>query len=90
MSSRDRPSSPPNLGAYPHTNDSVEVRQLFHELCSQAIENLNEQFKGIFDTHGQMLIRAWSTLAAGPWTPYLPINSACGIAMSTDWIFLSA
>lgn len=41
-------------GAYPHTDDGVEVRRVFHELRSRAIENLNEQFKGIFDGHGQV------------------------------------
>jgi len=41
-------------GAYPHTDDGVEVRRVFHELRSRAIENLNEQFKGIFDAHGQV------------------------------------
>jgi hypothetical protein len=41
-------------GKYPHTDDSVGVRRVFHELRSRAIENLNEQFKGIFDAHGQV------------------------------------
>jgi hypothetical protein len=41
-------------GAYPHTDDGVEVRRVFHQLRSRAIENLNEQFKGIFDGHGQV------------------------------------
>jgi hypothetical protein len=41
-------------GSYPHTDDGVEVRRLFHKLRSIAIENLNEHFKGIFDVHGQV------------------------------------
>jgi hypothetical protein len=41
-------------GAYPHTDAGVEVRRIFHQLRSRAIENLNEQFKGIFDVHGQV------------------------------------
>jgi hypothetical protein len=41
-------------GPYPHTDDGVGVRRLLHELRSRAIENLNEQFKGIFDAHGQV------------------------------------
>jgi hypothetical protein len=41
-------------GPYPHTDDGVEVRRLLHELRSRAIENLTEQFKGIFDAHGQV------------------------------------
>jgi hypothetical protein len=41
-------------GKYPHTDDGVEVRRLFHQLRSRAIENFNEQFKGIFDAHGSV------------------------------------
>ena len=41
-------------GRYPHSDDGVEVRRLFHKLRSAAIENLNEQFKTIFDGHGQV------------------------------------
>jgi len=44
----------PHYGRYPHTGDGVEVRRLFHQLRSSAIENFNEQFKGIFDGHGQV------------------------------------
>jgi hypothetical protein len=36
-------------GSYPHTDDGVEVRRVFHQLRSHAIENFNGQFKGIFD-----------------------------------------
>lgn len=39
-------------GRYPHTDDGVEVRRVFHKLRSTAIENFNEHFKGIFDGHG--------------------------------------
>ena len=41
-------------GRYPHSDQGVEVRRMFHKLRSTAIENLNEQFKGIFDGHGQV------------------------------------
>lgn len=41
-------------GPYPHTDGGVGVRRVFHALRSRAIENLNEQFKGIFDAHGQV------------------------------------
>lgn len=41
-------------GHYPHTDDGAPVRQVFHKLRSLAIENFNEQFKGIFDAHGQV------------------------------------
>ena len=41
-------------GKYPHTDQGVEVRRVFHELRSRAIENFNEQFKGIFDGHASV------------------------------------
>jgi hypothetical protein len=41
-------------GPYPHPDSGVEVRRIFHKLRSVAIENLNEHFKGIFDSHGQV------------------------------------
>ena len=44
-------------GAYPHTDDGVEVRRVFHKLRSLAIENFNGQFKGIFDAHGSVPTR---------------------------------
>jgi Transposase DDE domain len=44
----------PRRGAYPHGDEGVEVRRIFHQLRSLAIENFNEQFKGIFDSHGQV------------------------------------
>lgn len=47
----------PQPGAYPHTDAGVEVRRLFHELRGRAIENFNEQFKAIFDGHGQVPTR---------------------------------
>ncbi len=44
-------------GRYPHADQGVEVRRVFHKLRSRAIENFNEQFKGIFDGHGQVPTR---------------------------------
>lgn len=41
-------------GPSPHTDDGVGVRRIMHELRSRAIEHLNEQFKGMFDAHGQV------------------------------------
>jgi hypothetical protein len=38
----------------PHTDPGVEVRRIFHELRSRAIENFNGQFKSIFDGQGQV------------------------------------
>ncbi len=44
-------------GRYPHTDAGVEVRRVFHELRSRAIENFNGQFKGIFDCLGAVPTR---------------------------------
>ena len=41
----------PKGGSYPHTDAGVEVRRVLHKTRSVTIENFNEQFKGIFDTH---------------------------------------
>jgi len=41
-------------GPYPHADAGVEVRRVFHKLRSAAIENFNEQFKGIFSAHDQV------------------------------------
>jgi hypothetical protein len=46
-------------GAYPHTDEGVEVRRVFHQLRSHAIENFNGQFKAIFDTRGAVPTRGW-------------------------------
>src|SRR4051812_32836685 len=44
-------------GRYPHTDDGVEVRRIFHKLRSLAIENFNGQFKAIFDPRGSVPTR---------------------------------
>jgi hypothetical protein len=44
-------------GTYPHTDDGVEVRRIFHKLRSMANENFNEHFKAIFEVHGQVSTR---------------------------------
>ena len=44
-------------GRYPHRDGGVEVRRVFHQLRSRAIENFNGQFKGIFDCGGQVPTR---------------------------------
>jgi Transposase DDE domain len=44
-------------GAYPHTDAGVEVRRLFHQLRSHAIENFNGQFKAIFGCLGNVPTR---------------------------------
>ncbi len=44
-------------GKYPHTDEGVEVRRIFHQLRSHAIENFNAQFKAIFNCLGQVPTR---------------------------------
>ena len=44
-------------GRYPHTDPGVEVRRLFHQLRSHAIENFNGQFKTLFDCLGAVPTR---------------------------------
>lgn len=44
----------PQYGNYPHEDAGKEVRRIFHKLRSTTNENFNEQFKGIFDAHGQV------------------------------------
>jgi hypothetical protein len=44
-------------GKYPHSDDGVEVRRIFHQLRTHAIENFNAQFKGIFNCLGQVPTR---------------------------------
>jgi len=44
-------------GRYPHHDDGVEVRRVFHKLRSVAIENFNGQVKGIFECGGQVPTR---------------------------------
>lgn len=52
-------------GAYPHQDDGVDVRRMFHQLRTHAIENFNGQFKAIFDvttavpTRGQIQTARW-------------------------------
>jgi hypothetical protein len=44
-------------GTYPHTDAGVEVRRLFHQLRSHAIEHFNAQFKTIFGCLGHVPTR---------------------------------
>src|SRR5574341_1104947 len=44
-------------GAYPHTDPGVEVRRIFHQLRSQAIEPFNALFKNVFEWGGQVPVK---------------------------------
>jgi len=52
-------------GAYPHQDDGVDVRRMFHQLRTHAMENFNGQFKAIFDvttavpTRGRVRTARW-------------------------------
>jgi hypothetical protein len=47
----------PQRGRYPHTDPGVEVRRIFHQLRSRAIENFNGQYKALFDCLGAVPTR---------------------------------
>ena len=44
-------------GSYPHTDGGVDVRRVFHQLRSHAIEPFNGLFKNIFEWGGQMPVK---------------------------------
>jgi len=44
-------------GAYPHPDEGVDVRRLFHKLRSQAIEPFNGLFKNVFEWRTQMPVK---------------------------------
>jgi hypothetical protein len=67
-------------GPYPHRDDGVEVRRVFHALRSRAIETFNGQFKGIFACLGQVPTRGLVATSASPWAPCSSTSSACCIA----------
>jgi hypothetical protein len=53
----DRVLVTPKRGPYPHTDDGVEVRRMFHELRTRAMETFTGQFKDISDCVGQVPTR---------------------------------
>lgn len=61
--SQDRILVASKHGSYPHTDAGVEVRRVFHELRSRAIENFNGQFKSIFGGNGQVPTKGWLNTA---------------------------
>jgi Transposase DDE domain len=50
-------------GPYPHDGGGVEVRRVFHEERSRAIENFNGQFKAIFAVGGPVPTRGLAATA---------------------------
>jgi hypothetical protein len=47
----------PRSGLYPHQDAGAEVRKIFHQLRSQAIEPFNGLFKNIFEWRGQVPVK---------------------------------
>ena len=50
----------PLPGAYPHTDEGVGLRRLFHKLRSQSIEPFNGLFKSIFDWRSRLPFKGLS------------------------------
>ena len=44
-------------GPYPHRDSGVEVRRVFHQLRSQAIEPFNGLFKNVFEWRVKMPVK---------------------------------
>ncbi|GAB4427337.1 MAG: hypothetical protein Kow00106_23200 [Anaerolineae bacterium] len=44
-------------GRYPHTDGGVDVRRIFHELRSRAIEPFNGLFKNVFEWGDQVPVK---------------------------------
>src|SRR3989440_8742095 len=78
-------------GRYPHTDDGVEVRRVFHKLRSIAMENFHEHFKGIFDGHGQVPTKGLlATQRFADGEPSLSLNWLYGTALSMASTSVSA
>ena len=72
-------------GAYPHTDDGVEVRRIFHKLRSMANENFNEHFKAIFEVHGRFPPEGSSTPSDSLWERCWSTSWLCSTDMSESW-----
>ena len=77
-------------GPYPHMDDGVEGRRLLHELRSRAIENFNEQLKGMFDVHGPVPTKGLVNTRRFALGLCSSISSRCGTGVSTGWTSVSA
>jgi hypothetical protein len=73
-----------HYGSYPNTGDGVEVRRVFHKLCSRTVEHFNEHFKGIFDGHGQVPTKGLLNTNVSRWAPCSFINLRPYIALRTS------
>ncbi len=77
-------------GRYPHTDDGVEVRRIFHKLRSIAMENFHEHFKGIFDEHSQVPTKGLiTTQRFADGEPSLSTNWPYCATLSMTWAYVS-
>jgi hypothetical protein len=75
---------------YPHADDGVEVRRVFHKLRSIAMENFNEHFKGIFDGHGQVPTKGLIATQRFAKGGHLCLSTGFDFpALNTTWDFVS-
>jgi hypothetical protein len=72
-------------GAYPHRDGGVEVRRIFHQLRSQAIEPFNGLLKDVFEWRVKIQSRACSARNGSPWEGWSSISWCCGISMRTPY-----
>ena len=70
-------------GRYPHTDDGVEVRRLFHQLRSHAIENVNDNSKASSSVTARSPVRASSRHSATSSALSSSTNCSCSTASST-------
>ena len=75
-------------GLYPHVDAGAAVRKLFQQLRSHAIENFNNQFKVIFDTHGPVPTKG--LVNTRRFALFSSINFLYGTALSTVLTCVSA
>jgi hypothetical protein len=73
-------------GAYPHTDDGVEVRRIFHKLPSMANENFTMSIsRPSSRCTGKFPPRAGSTLSVSLWVRCWSTNWLSCTAMSETW-----
>ncbi|HEX2094448.1 MAG TPA: hypothetical protein VHG28_18735 [Longimicrobiaceae bacterium] len=76
----------PQRGPYPHQDEGVEVRRIFHRLRSVAIENLNENlksvFKSIFDVHRPVPMKTQHFVLGAVWVYQMALSTEPSIAWS--------
>ncbi len=76
----------PKRGAYPHTDEGVEVRRIFHLLRHRTIENFNEHFPRRSSMYTDRFPpKARRTPHASLLERFLPTSWLCSTATSEGW-----